>query len=143
MLLGSQHSAVLAENVCWSLLRTGGVGRLAISGDSGIEIFPINYLVSGGGVFFRSAPGEKLELLAGGAPVAFEVDGTLAPYHWSVVVHGTATRLDADDEIEASGVMDLRPDHPEPRMWNYVRIAPERLTGRLFRTRGARCPLTC
>ena len=42
-------------------------------------------------------------MLAGGADVAFEADGVDQSFRWSVVVHGRSRRLDADDEIEASG----------------------------------------
>lgn len=108
------------------------VGRLAVSGPDGIDVFPVNYLVAPGSVVFRSAPGTKLELLTGGADVAFQVDDVDGPFRWSVVINGRARRLDADDEIEASGILELRSDISR-EMNNFVRVTASRITGRRFR----------
>lgn len=137
-ILGRADSVDLDESTCWSLLSGSSFGRIALRSGEGVEIFPVNHLVRDGAIYFRSAPGEKLRLLTGGVAVAFEADGVVDRDRWSVVVHGTARRLDVDTEIEASGVLGLRPDFPRDRMWNYVRITPDRLTGRAFRARTAR-----
>lgn len=114
------------------MLALADVGRLVVAAPDGIDVFPVNYLLAPGSVVFRSAPGTKLELLTGGADVAFQVDDVDGPLRWSVVINGRARRLDADDDIEASGILDLRPDvHQE--MNNFVRVTANRITGRRFR----------
>jgi len=123
--------AEMPEPDCWRELELAAVGRLAMVGPDGIDIVPVNYLVSGRSVLFRSAPGAKLAQLTGAGDVAFEADGLDDGVRWSVVLHGHARRLDADDEIEASGILRLHPDAPR-EMNNFVRVTPTRITGRRF-----------
>ena len=84
----------LAVNVCWALLRSHEVGRLAISVADRPEIFPINYIVDHGTVVFRTAEGTKL---AGAIQrdVAFEADGYEPDTGeaWSVVVKGRGEEI--------------------------------------------------
>lgn len=122
---------ILDETECWRLLAANGLGRLAVLGDDGIDIFPINYVVNDHVIFFRSAPGAKLAELTVNPEVTFEVDGTQRWKHWSVVAKGRAQRLGLDSEIEASGVLELEGDSPTEK-WNYVRIVPGKVTGRRF-----------
>ncbi|SDZ42812.1 pyridoxamine 5'-phosphate oxidase family protein [Herbiconiux ginsengi] len=117
---------------CWELLRSNEIARLAVVDDRGADIFPINYLVNDGAVFFRSAPGTKIVSLTEHPGVALETDGTAARKRWSVVVRGDARRLDVDTEIEASGVQDL-PTLTGTEKWNYFRITPRTVTGIRFR----------
>jgi uncharacterized protein len=122
---------------CWRLLADGSLGRFVTAAGGQLEIFPVNYLVHERGVYFASAPGTKLAALTVDTTVAFEADGeqrgalwergTL----WSVVIHGTARRLAADDEIEESGVLELDAWAPGGKH-NYVRIEAHSITGRSF-----------
>lgn len=121
----------LTVEECWRYLSRTDIGRLAVAVEDGIDIYPVNYVVHDQAVFFRSAPGSKLMDVAANPQVAFEVDGTRRGRHWSVVVRGAARRLDRDDEIEASGVLVLRTATPTDK-WNYVRIDPTAVTGRLL-----------
>jgi len=116
---------------CWRLLAGQNLGRFAVQGGDGVDVFPINYLVHENALYFRSAPGSKLIDLTHAPVVAFEIDGQLAHYMWSVVVHGVASRLDSDAEIEESGVMKLQPWYPDAK-FNYIRITPSTVSGRKF-----------
>jgi len=120
---------------CWALLRANSLGRIAVVAPDGVDIFPVNYLVDHDSVLFRSAPGTKLVDIAHDPVVAFEVDGTDDRHRWSVVLRGTARRLDVDDEIEASGVLGLATLIPIDTH-NYVRLVPRVVTGRRFRWEG-------
>lgn len=134
------HAALIAtaideldEAECWMLLAGAHVGRLAVIGsDERPDIFPMDYLVSAGRVFVRSGPGQKLKDLARNLHVAFQADEDADGFRWSVVLRGTARRLDRDDEIEASGVLDLQSTSPTGK-YDYVEIAPVTVTGRRFR----------
>ncbi len=120
---------VLGETECWQLLAGESLGRLAVCTATGADIFVVNYLVTERAVFFRSAPGTKLALLAASPRVAFEADGKHHLHHWSVVVKGVAHRIDSDDSIEESGVLGLETATAGDQ-WNYVRIEPGSITGR-------------
>lgn len=119
----------LSTEKCWRLLSRAHIGRVAVHLDGEIDIFPINFVVTRGEIFFRSAPGSKLMDIASNPVVAFEADGRRPGHRWSVVVRGTAHRLDRDDEIEASGVLNLDTETSTEK-WNYVRIRPTSVTGR-------------
>jgi len=122
---------VLGEEESWHLLASADLGRLAVSIDGGVDIFPINYVVADRVVFFRTAPGSKLMDLTRHPIVALETDGTHNRRRWSVVVKGSAVRLGSDEEIEASGVLTLHSLVPTEK-WNYVRITVSSITGRQF-----------
>ncbi len=124
----------LSDAECWTLLASESFGRIAVATADGPDVFPINYVVHDGALYFRSAPGTKLAEVAADGRVAFEVDGrfgdlTAPGRHWSVVVRGTAARLDSDADIEASGVQELR-TAAGGEQYNYVRLTPSAVTGR-------------
>ena len=123
----------LDDEQSWHLLCSADLGRLAVSIDTGVDIFPLNYVVTDRVIFFRTAPGSKLMDLTKYPVVALEADGVLHRQRWSVVVKGTAERLGSDDEIEASGVLTLHSFIPTEK-WNYVRIVVASITGRRFTT---------
>ena len=80
-----------APHEAWTILRTATVGRLAVVGGDGPEIFPVNFVVDHGSVVFRTAAGSKLAM-ARGHRVAFEADGYTETTReaWSVVLKGMA-----------------------------------------------------
>jgi osmotically-inducible protein OsmY/nitroimidazol reductase NimA-like FMN-containing flavoprotein (pyridoxamine 5'-phosphate oxidase superfamily) len=116
---------------CLRLLADGGVGRLAVQEASGVDIFPVNYLLHDGKIYFRSGPGVKLIRLTRSPDVAFEVDGHDDVWSWSVVVKGAAKRLDDDEEIRRSGIAEHTTAHVGEKL-NYVRITPRQVSGRRF-----------
>ena len=122
---------ILDEDECWRLLEESSLGRLAVRVPAGVDIFPVNYLVHGHELFFRSSPGSKLIELTQEPGVAFEIDGEKARHVWSVVVRGNARRLASDQEIESSGIQLLDTWHPSEKL-NYVRITPDVVSGRSF-----------
>jgi hypothetical protein len=143
---GSRRVEELDTVRCWQLLESATLGRLAIKGRDGHpDMFPVNYLVHNGNIFIRSAPGTKLRSIAKHPEVAFEIDGETTNYHWSVIVHASAHRLDVDTDIEASGVLGLISANPTSKE-NFIRLTPETVTGRRFPKRNrpgmARTPLS-
>lgn len=77
---------------CIRLLQTRPVGRFAIAPpDQAPLVVPVNYIVDGDFVVFRSDYGAKVRLLDA-SPVSFEVDD-IDWFHrsgWSVLVRGVA-----------------------------------------------------
>jgi len=85
----------LSEDECLELLGAHSVGRIAIvRDDSQPLIFPVNYVLEGRTVAFRTDPGTKLTWARLGH-VAFEIDATDPLYQegWSVLVQGVGKEI--------------------------------------------------
>jgi nitroimidazol reductase NimA-like FMN-containing flavoprotein (pyridoxamine 5'-phosphate oxidase superfamily) len=123
--------AELTAEQCWERLRSEQLGRLAMCAGGEIDIFPINYVVDGQSLVFRTAPGTKLVETAIAAEVALEIDGFTEQDAWSVVAKGPAQRLEQQAEIDAADRLPLRPWAPTLK-YTYVRITPAHVTGRAF-----------
>ncbi len=123
----------LNEDECWDLLDATSVGRLAIDIAGKPDIFPINFVVDGNCLLFRSGAGTKLAASVLLHHVAFEIDGYEPPTRtaWSVVVKGRAHLVERMDEVFAAEDLPLFPwvAHPKP---DFVRITPDEVTGRRF-----------
>jgi nitroimidazol reductase NimA-like FMN-containing flavoprotein (pyridoxamine 5'-phosphate oxidase superfamily) len=124
---------VLSESECFSLLRSTEVGRLAIAIQNVPDIFPINYVVDGDSVVFRTEEGTKLAGALLGVGVAFEVDGYDVDrgVAWSVVVKGDAVEIEKMYELFDAADLPL---FPWQSGWKhrFVRIRPSEITGRRF-----------
>ena len=123
----------LGMSECWSRLRSSDVGRLAVYTEAdGVDIFPVNHVVDGGTVVFRTADGTKLASIDDGYSAAFEVDGTDNAHHaWSVVAKGVARVISRHDELVDIFDLDVRPWHDGDKPC-FVRITPTSVTGRHF-----------
>lgn len=121
----------LSEEECWNVLSRFELGRLALAVDGEPEIFPVNYIVDGPRVLFRTAPGSKLAELAVNPRVAFEVDDFDGTTAVSVVLKGLATRLELQREIDLADGLGLKPWIPTLK-YRWVRIAPTSISGRRF-----------
>lgn len=119
----------LSAEECWELLPTSELGRLAVSVGGSPDIFPVNYVVDGRSIIFRSAEGTKVLELTINSTVAFEADGWDDTTAWSVVVRGTAQQLERQEDIYRADNLPLRPWTPTLK-YLYVRITPETVTGR-------------
>ena len=124
--------AALTRDECLDRLRSKQLGRMAYVARDGVpDIAPVNYVVAGSDVLFRSGPGPKLQAAERRALVAFEVDDVdeQACTGWSVVLVGTALRLTSAQLQAIPEAELLRPWASGPRN-SVVRIRPTRVTGR-------------
>lgn len=121
----------IPEDSCWGYLDTAEVGRLATSVGDQPEIYPVNYVVDGESVVFRTAAGSKLEEIVVNNRVAFEADGWSDEGGWSVLLRGTAEVITDEAELALCAKMPLRPWVPTVKR-NYVRISADQITGRTF-----------
>jgi uncharacterized protein len=124
--------AILSEHECWDLLKSVALGRLVTAVDGRPQIFPVNFVVQRRTVLFRTAEGTKLISAAMNNHVVFEADDHNVAEGWSVIVEGTTRSLRTDEEIEEAEHAQLLPWTPHAKT-HYVRIRPERITGRRFR----------
>lgn len=127
----SQPVSILPESECWNLLSSVSLGRLATCADGQIELFPVNFVVQDKTVLFRTAEGAKLVSAAMSSEVLFEADQYDAEQGWSVIVRGKARSLRTDEEIERAEQAALRPWVATVKQ-HYIRIRPQRVTGRRF-----------
>jgi nitroimidazol reductase NimA-like FMN-containing flavoprotein (pyridoxamine 5'-phosphate oxidase superfamily) len=117
----------LDREECVHLLRTMRVGRIAVAKrHESPLVVPVNYVMDGDVVVFRTDPGLKLDLLRRD-PVSFQVDYIDLNAHtgWSVLVAGWAHEA---TEWEV-GHLELEPWGPGEKP-HWVRIEPDRITGR-------------
>jgi nitroimidazol reductase NimA-like FMN-containing flavoprotein (pyridoxamine 5'-phosphate oxidase superfamily) len=122
----------LDEQECWDRVAAAPFGRLALSVMDDVDIVPVNAVLSEGDLYFRTAPGSKLAELAANPRVAFEVDGYDDETAFSVVVKGTAERLERQADIDAADALPLTPWIPTLK-YRWVRIRPDAVSGRAFR----------
>jgi hypothetical protein len=117
----SSSAEDLSHATCWHLLMRADVGRLGVCVGDHPDVFPVNYVVDGETVVFRTAEGTKLAAAVLGRAVAFEIDG------YDEV--GTMAELFAMEDLP------LFPWHTSAKP-RYVRIRPDEVTGRRFAVSG-------
>lgn len=128
----SSAISYLSDQECLDRLAEQELGRLVTYAAGVLDIFPVNYVVDGRSVVFRTAEGSKLTELTINDEVIFEVDDYTDTDAWSVVVRGTAQRLETSDEVRAADELPLKPWIPTLK-YNYVRIEADSFSGREFR----------
>ncbi|MCZ9310198.1 pyridoxamine 5'-phosphate oxidase family protein [Corynebacterium uberis] len=126
---------VLSEEESLELLAGESFGRLVVRRASEVDIFPINYVVDGSrAVYFRTAEGAKLFTLSLNSDVLLETDFVDQDNAtaWSVVVRGSAVKVDSASEYAHADALPLKPLVPTLK-YNYVRVDIEAISGRRFR----------
>jgi len=126
----------LSPAECRRLISAGGIGRVAFNTASGPVVLPVNFTVVGTSIVIRTDPGTVIET-HGEDRAAFEVDHVdeVLREGWSVLIRGQAHRVLQPGELRhvreaataepwAGGARDV-----------YVRIVPDRITGRRIRAR--------
>jgi nitroimidazol reductase NimA-like FMN-containing flavoprotein (pyridoxamine 5'-phosphate oxidase superfamily) len=122
---------VLGEEDCRNLLAAAHVGRVVVSMDAMPAAFPVNYVLVGREVYFRTSTGTKLSAAVNGTVVAFQVDriDSLGSEGWSVLVIGRA-RLVTDPAEQALLDRVGLTSWAAPADAGYVAIGTDRVTGR-------------
>lgn len=129
--MSTEPITVLSESESWDLLGTASLGRLVTNFAGEPEIFPVNFVVQGRTVLFRTAGGTKLFSAVGNRTVIFEADDHNVAEGWSVIVRGRAQLLKSDNDIQQADKAGLYPWVATAKP-NYVRITPNDITGRRF-----------
>lgn len=124
---------ILHAEECWELLAGDEFGRLAYRLVDEVHLVPINYVVDGRALLFRTAPGNKLLAAALGSEVAFEIDWHDDRAAWSVVARGHLRQL-GEDEMHRADDLPLRPWVETPHH-DVLELVPDEVTGRAFRLR--------
>lgn len=104
----------LDEAECWGRLLGAQVGRLAFEGASAVESVPLNYVLRGRTLVFRTAADAAL-LTPQRRPVAFEIDGWNTRTAWSVIAHGSLRRSQDPDALAREAEIGIEPWAPDER----------------------------
>jgi nitroimidazol reductase NimA-like FMN-containing flavoprotein (pyridoxamine 5'-phosphate oxidase superfamily) len=140
--MSSIEPGTLSNGECWARLRSAPVGRIAyLDARTGIEIFPVNYIVDHGTIVLRTAEGTKLTALAAGPTVAFEVDGgdASARTGWAVVVVGTAKSIETHDQLMDAFDLEVTTWQGSSKPF-FLRVVPSDVRG--DRARSGESPIT-
>jgi nitroimidazol reductase NimA-like FMN-containing flavoprotein (pyridoxamine 5'-phosphate oxidase superfamily) len=121
--------AELSPEECLQLLAAFSIGRLAVAvPDSPPLVVPVNYVLDGDVVVFRSDAGSKLSALRQ-HPVSFQLD-SIDPLHrtgWSVLIQGIAYEATSHEIAH----LNISPWAPGEKS-HWVRILPAIITGRVI-----------
>jgi uncharacterized protein len=123
---------VLSEDESWHRLGGVALGRLVTTFAGEPEIFPVNYVVQGRTVLFRTSEGTKLFSAISSSTVVFEADDHDVAEGWSVIVRGRAKVLRTAAEIKEAEHAQLIPWTAIHKV-HYVRVTPSEITGRHFK----------
>lgn len=118
---------------CWQLVATRPVGRVAVVVGRYPLVFPVNFVVDGQAIVYRTGVGAKLRSI-NRSNVTFEVDEIDLAQRcgWSVMVKGVAQELDVGRDhrlVSQSEVGDAKPWAPGERD-HVIRIIADEVTGR-------------
>ncbi|MDO5030751.1 MAG: pyridoxamine 5'-phosphate oxidase family protein [Corynebacterium sp.] len=115
------------------LLASQTFGRLVVRRADDMDLFPLNYVVHEGQIYFRTAEGSKLFTVSLNHDVLFEGDNVDkdSQQAWSVIVKGDAEVLTSHTDVNKADQLPLKPWLPTLK-YNYVRITPKEVSGRRF-----------
>jgi uncharacterized protein len=96
----------MTREECLAALREHDLGRVAATDRALPVIFPVNYVLDGAAVVFRTDPDGLLARACRGTVVAFEVDDYEPRVRngWNVLVVGVADALDGSERLRAAGL---------------------------------------
>lgn len=116
---------------CMRLLSSTNFGRVAINEDHGPVVLPVNYVLDGGTVLFRTDEGLKLDAATRSASATFEVDhiDERERSGWSVMVRGRLEWVRDPAELERMRQLPVRPLAGGEKS-EFVRLLPESVSGR-------------
>ncbi|MEU9023980.1 pyridoxamine 5'-phosphate oxidase family protein [Actinomadura sp. NPDC048394] len=122
---------ILGPGECRDLLRHAEVGRIVFTHNALPAIQPVNYVLDGEDIVFRTSRTSRLATAATGTIVAFEIDEFDVDTRtgWSVVAVGPARRVSAPGEVALLQGIELRTWAPGQRDL-LIRVRPEMLSGR-------------
>lgn len=125
---GLEH---LTSDECYALLAEDEIGRLAVVDGSTPQLFPVNYVLDGRTIVFRTDPGTKLDRASHGR-ATFEIDSfdRASRSGWSVVAFGRLEEVTKYDSRTFERVKALGVDPWAGEKQHWMRLLVERVSGR-------------
>jgi nitroimidazol reductase NimA-like FMN-containing flavoprotein (pyridoxamine 5'-phosphate oxidase superfamily) len=126
---------VLSRTECFELLESVPVGRVGTTSGALPVVLPVNFVLDGETVVFRTVTGTKLDAAVAGAVVAFECDGydETGQFGWSVMLQGVASEVTEPDRLAKLRGLPLDPWALDGAAQRFVTIETTLVTGREFR----------
>lgn len=127
---------ILPHDECLRLLASVPVGRVGFVTGGEVVVLPVNHVVDGQDVIFRTAHGSKVSAAEGQDHAVFEADhyNEQTRSGWSVLVNGRAEVVDAEADIERLSLRSSRlgvyPWATAVRHPFWIRIRPASVSGR-------------
>ena len=123
---------ILPFEECLQLLASVPVGRVGFIADGELVILPVNHVVDGPNVAFRTAHGSKLAAADGQNLATFEADhyNEQTQSGWSVVVTGRAEVVEAEADVQRLTRRGLHPWAAAVQHPYWIRIRPTSVSGR-------------
>lgn len=125
---------ILSRQTCLELLGAESVGRVGFVGRDGVEILPVGYRLGQGPRIFISTRtwGVVGQIAECGGSCTFEVDhhGSTSRDGWSVLVHGTLSRLDRAGLAAYEALPRTLESWPGYRDARPVQLLPRSVSGR-------------
>lgn len=127
------EAEILGPDECWKLLAEAKVGRLGVIAGGHPDVFPVNFMVDGHTLVFRTGAGTKQQAIGSDGVVALEADALSGEFGlaWSVVVKGRAedTRSTGEELNQIRrGLFPWQGVGQE----HLIRVTPDSITGRRF-----------
>ncbi|MEU3408403.1 pyridoxamine 5'-phosphate oxidase family protein [Streptomyces sp. NPDC006670] len=121
----------LDEAECCRLLSTHGVGRVATYNAEGPSVLPVNYVVTGREIAFRTSSDGDLARAAG-SDVAFEVDhiDDAMRQGWSVLATGRAATVTESADVQRLDVAARSLPWAGGNRPLWMTVTPHKITGR-------------
>lgn len=122
---------ILSRTECLRLLSKVTIGRLAVT-DRGLPVVhPVNFVLDGEHIVFRTSAANKLAAATRDAVVAFEADDfdVRRRSGWSVMVTGRAVAVTDPENVARLRTLALDPWVPN-RPEHYVQVSLDLVTGR-------------
>ncbi|MFJ8350178.1 pyridoxamine 5'-phosphate oxidase family protein [Streptomyces sp. NPDC094153] len=129
----AQHPVLmrLTTKECWERLGTHGIGRVALPAHPGPGVFPVNYVVDGMTVAYRTDP-RGAAVPEPGGEVSFQVDHVdeSRSVGWSVLLAGSAEHVTDPEAVERLA------ERPVGEPWAggvrnlWIRVVPAEISGR-------------
>ncbi len=128
----------LTREECEQLLASVPIGRIAFTFGGRPMVLPVAFRWVNQQIVFRTSAGVKLHAVASDHPVAFEADywDELHRTGWSVLAHGRASEVINWEEYQDDEHLGLLPWADEEESDRWVKIVPDRMTGRRIMIEG-------
>ncbi len=130
--MGKEHRIEeIDTKTCLRLLERHRFGRVGITDDHGPLILPVNYVLDGRAIVFRTDPGAKLLAAVEGGTACFELDEVdeKRRFGWSVLVRGRVTQVVQEGERRRLSERLIEPFAGGPKAY-IARIQGASITGR-------------
>jgi nitroimidazol reductase NimA-like FMN-containing flavoprotein (pyridoxamine 5'-phosphate oxidase superfamily) len=123
---------ILPFEVCLRLLASVPIGRVGFFADGEVVILPVNHVVDGQDLVFRTARGAKLSAAEGQDLVAFEADeyDEQTKSGWSVLVTGRAEVVYEEADVQRLSRRGLHPWVSAVQDPFWIRIRATSVSGR-------------